>query len=65
MLVLMLVGFSAPVPVALIALAIAATFVGWLAVVSWPVVPVRGRLLRLFMLGLVVTVAVGRVTGWL
>ena len=65
MLVLMLVGLSAPLPFALPALAIAAAFVAWLAVLSWPVLSFGGRLLRIVMIGLVVGAAVGRVAGWL
>jgi hypothetical protein len=65
MLVLMLVGLSTPLPVALPALAIAAAFVAWLAYLSWPVLSSGGRALRIVMIGLVVGAAVGRVAGWL
>jgi Family of unknown function (DUF6703) len=65
MLVLMLLGLTAPLPFALPALAIAAAFVAWLAYLSWPALSSRGRLLRGVMIGLVVGAAVGRVAGWL
>jgi hypothetical protein len=65
MLVLMLVGLSAPLALALPALAIVAAFVGWLAYLSWPVLSSRGRLLRIVMVGLVVGAGVARAVGWL
>jgi hypothetical protein len=65
MLVLMLVGLTAPLPVAVTALVIIAAFVSWLAYLSWPVLDTRGRLLRGVM-GVAIAVAlVGRLTGWL
>jgi hypothetical protein len=63
MLVLMLVGVSAPLPFALPALTIAALFVLWLAYLSWSVIDTLGKLLRGLMLGLVVGAIVGRSTG--
>jgi hypothetical protein len=65
MLVLMLVGLSAPLALALPALAIVAAFVGWLAYLSWPVLSSGGRLLRIVMVGLVVGAGVARAVGWL
>jgi hypothetical protein len=65
MLVLMLVGLTAPLPYALPALAIAAAFVAWLAYLSWPVLNSGARLLRIAMVSLVVCAAVGRMAGWL
>jgi hypothetical protein len=65
MLVLMLVGVSAPLAFALPALAIAALFVLWLAYLSWSVIDTRGRLLRGLMFGLVVGAMAGRVFGFL
>jgi hypothetical protein len=65
MLVLMLLGLAAPLPLALPALAIAGAFVAWLAILSWPVLSSGGRLLRVVMIVLVVGAAVGRVAGWL
>ncbi len=65
MLALMLIGLSAPVPVALVALGVAAAFVGWLALLSWPVLDLRGRLVRVLMVALVAGSAVARVNGWL
>jgi hypothetical protein len=65
MLLLMLVGLTAPLPYALPALAIAAAFVAWLAFLSWPVLSAGGRTLRIAMICLVVGAAVGRAAGWL
>jgi uncharacterized protein DUF6703 len=65
MLVLMLVGLSAPLPLALPAFAVIAAFVAWLAYLSWPILDPRARLLRAVMLAVVVGAAVGRVAGWL
>ncbi len=65
MLACMLIGLAAPLPVALAALALATAFVAWLAVLSWPVLDVKGKFVRGLMLGLVVGSAVARVNGWL
>jgi hypothetical protein len=65
MLVIMLVGLTGPLWLALIALALAAAFVGWLAFLSWPVLDTRGRLLRGLMLGLIIGAGIGRTSGWL
>lgn len=56
-LVLIAVGAFAPAPVALVAFALVFAFVAWIAYLSWPVVPVSGRLLRLAMLALIVALA--------
>ncbi len=64
MLALMLTGLSAPLPVALVALGLAAAFVGWLAMLSWPVLDVRGKFVRGLMLGLIAGSAIARVNGW-
>ncbi len=65
MLACMLIGLAAPLPVALVALAFATAFVAWLAVLSWPVLDVKGKFVRGLMLGLVVGSAIARVNGWL
>lgn len=65
MLVLMLVGLSAPLVFALPALALIGAFVGWLAYISWPVLDTKGRLTRGLVVGLVVGSALARVQGWL
>lgn len=54
------VGVLAPLPVALVALLLVFGFVAWIAYVSWPVVPTSGRLVRLLMLALIVTLALTR-----
>lgn len=64
-LVLMLVGLGAPLLFALPALGVIALFVAWLAYLSWPVLDVRGRLTRGFMLLIVIGSAVARTQGWL
>lgn len=63
MLALMLVGLMAPVPVAVVALLVVLAFVGWLAILSWPVLDTKGRLLRGILFGLVIGAIIGRVTG--
>jgi hypothetical protein len=65
MLVLMVVGLSAPLPLAVPALVIAGLFVLWLAYLSWTVIDAKGRLLRGVMIGLVVGALIGRITGFL
>ncbi|MGI8614759.1 MAG: DUF6703 family protein [Nocardioidaceae bacterium] len=65
MLGLMLLGLSAPLPVALAALSVVTVFVGWLALLSWPVLDLNGRFLRGLMIGLVIGSGVARVNGWL
>lgn len=65
MLGLMVVGMLAPLWVAVPALVVIAAFVSWLAVLSWPVLDHRGKLLRCLLLGLLVGAAVGRGQGWL
>jgi hypothetical protein len=65
MLVLMLVGLSAPLVAALPALAIVTAFIAWLAYLSWPVLSSGGRLLRIVLIFLVVGAGVSRVAGWL
>ena len=64
-LLLMLVGLSAPLVVAVPALLLVTAFVSWLLYLSWPILPTRGRLLRILMVALVAASIVARVTGWL
>lgn len=65
MLALMLIGLAAPLPIALAALTVVVLFVGWLAVLSWPVLDARGKFVRGLMIGLVVGSGVARMNGWL
>ncbi len=65
MLVLMLVGLSAPLALALPAFGVIAAFVGWLAYLSWPILDTRARLLRALMLAVIIGAAVARAVGWL
>jgi hypothetical protein len=62
-LLLMVVGLSAPVLYAVPALVIVAVFIGWLAYLSWPLLPAGGRLLRAGMIALVAGSATARLTG--
>jgi hypothetical protein len=64
-LVLMVLGLSAPLPVALLAFAVLAAFVGWLAYLSWPALDTGGRLVRVLMLAVVIGSAVAQIAGWL
>ncbi|MGI8888979.1 MAG: DUF6703 family protein [Nocardioidaceae bacterium] len=65
MLALMLIGLMAPLVFALPALVVIVGFVGWLAILSWPVLETRAKLLRGVLLGIVIGTAVGRIQGWL
>lgn len=58
--VLVMVGVLAPPAVGLVALAVVALFVGWVAYLSWPAVTASGRLIRLAMVALVVALALTR-----
>jgi hypothetical protein len=62
-LLLMVVGLSAPLGYAVPALVLVAAFIGWLAYLSWPVLTPRGRLLRAVMIALVAGSATARSTG--
>ena len=64
-LLLMLVGLTAPLYAALPALLVIAAFVIWLAYLSWPVLDTKGRLVRGIMVGAVLAALVGRIGGWL
>lgn len=64
-LILMLIGLEAPLPFALPALAVIAGFVAWLAYLSWPVLGIVARLLRAFMLVIVIGAGIARILGWL
>ena len=58
--VLVAVGLLAPLPVALVALALVFVFVVWIAYLSWPAVTLSGRLMRLAMLTLIIVMIVTR-----
>jgi hypothetical protein len=58
--VLVLAGVLAPPAVGLVALAVVALFVSWIAYLSWPAVSGSGRLLRVAMVALVVVLALTR-----
>lgn len=57
---LIAVGVLAPLPVGLVALALVLAFVGWIAYLSWPVSSLGGRLWRLVIVALIVTLGVVR-----
>jgi hypothetical protein len=58
--VLIAVGVLGPLPLGVAALAVVAVFVAWIAYLSWPVVSAGGRLVRLFMVVLVLLLAWAR-----
>ncbi|GAA2109643.1 hypothetical protein GCM10009841_31100 [Microlunatus panaciterrae] len=59
-LVLIALGAFAPMPYALAAFALVFAFIAWIAYLSWPVVPLSGRLMRLAMLALICVLAATR-----
>jgi hypothetical protein len=59
-LVLVVVGLLAPLVVALPALILLLVFVGWIGYLSWPAVSTGGKLARLLMPALIVTMIVLR-----
>lgn len=62
--VLMLLGLAAPLAVAIPALVIIFVFLGWLAYLSWPMLPANQRTVRVVMLALIVLAVAGRLAGW-
>jgi hypothetical protein len=58
--VLVLVGVLATPAIGLVALAVVALFVSWIAYLSWPAVSGSGRLLRVAMVALIVALALSR-----
>jgi hypothetical protein len=56
-------GLMLPGPVAATALLVLAAGLGWLAYLSWPLLPREGRLLRVVVVTVVVLVAVQRSRG--
>lgn len=54
---LVAVGMLAPVPIALIALALVFAFIAWIAYLSWPAVSGGGRMTRMAMLTLIIGMA--------
>ena len=65
MVVLVLAGLAAPVPIAVVALALVAAFISWLAFLSWPVLEPRLRVMRVAVIVVIIGVAVARITGLL
>jgi hypothetical protein len=57
---LIAVGVLAPLPVGLVALAVVLAFVGWIAYLSWPVASTGGKIWRLLIVALIVTLGVVR-----
>ena len=58
--VLVAVGVLAPPAVGLVALAVVALFVAWIAYLSWPAVSAGGRAVRVAMVALVVVLGLTR-----
>jgi hypothetical protein len=61
--VLLLVGLAAPWAWAGVFLLVVGVFLGWLLLLSWPITPGSGRLLRLVAVVAVFGAAVARLTG--
>ncbi len=59
--VLIALGVFTPLPYCLVAFALLFVFIAWIAYLSWPVVPLSGRLMRLAMLALIIILAATRV----
>ena len=58
--VLIAVGVLAPLPIGLVALALVLVLVGWIAYLSWPVAGTGGRIWRVLIVALLITLAVVR-----
>lgn len=56
-------GLLAPPAVGGTALLVAAALLGWLAFLTWPAMPLPGRMLRLVVIAMVVAYAFVRYTG--
>jgi len=56
--VLVFAGLTLRGPVGAVALGLAAVFLGWLALVSWPRLPARGRLGRMVVVAAILVIAV-------
>jgi hypothetical protein len=54
---LIAIGAFAPLPLALVAFVVLFVFIAWVGYLSWPVVTLSGRLMRIAMLVLVVVLA--------
>lgn len=63
--VLALVGLLAPIPIAVIALALIVTFMAWLAFLSWPVLARPQRAMRVLAIVILTLAAIARILGWL
>ncbi len=61
--VLLLVGLAAPWAWAGVFLLVVGVFLGWLLLLSWPITPGSGRLIRLVAVVAVFGAAVARLTG--
>jgi hypothetical protein len=57
---LVVIGVLAPPAIGTVALVVVALFVTWIAYLSWPVVPVSGKVLRVVMVALVLAGAASR-----
>jgi len=58
--VLIAVGVLAPLAIGLVALALVLILVGWIAYLSWPVASTGGRIWRVLIVALLITLAVVR-----
>lgn len=62
-LVLFLIGAFAPPLYALPAVLVLIAFVGWLASLSWPILDAPARLVRVFVVGILVALLASRAAG--
>ena len=62
-LLLVIIGAFAPVAMAVIALLLLAVLLGWLGYLSWPVVSMTNRLLRVFAVLVIVFFAISRIVA--
>ncbi len=57
---LIAIGVLAPLPVGLVALGVVLVFIGWIGYLSWPVASIGGKLWRLLIVALIITLGVVR-----
>lgn len=63
MIVLVILGLAAPPDIGAVAFVLLAIFVSWLAFLSWPVLSGGARLLRVFVIAILLLAVVARLDG--